>query len=288
MNRRAHVPESEAAAPAQAIMADLQTWNRQRWLYAILAGLTLHIALIWFFGRGPDPASGIPKPASTLHFATDPNAALTLAQFPDLHDAALLPMPGAHGFSLEGWLEFQPLSHILTDWTNAPRWLAPDATALGAQFNRLVDDSASLPQHAGDKPAPPLTDNRLLVSNIHTRQKSVLRLEGPLAQAGRSLLNPPELPSWTHSDLITNTVVQLLVDWQGWVFSTALIASSGSAEADQWALRRAKALNWTPDAVRPTPPIHPAPAEALTLGKLVFQWHTLPQSAELSTARVVP
>ena len=64
--------------------------------------------------------------------------------------------------------------------------------------------------------------------------RSTLRLAGGLAN--RRLLNPPELRAWPASDLLTNSVVQVLVNADGNVMSLNLLAGSGSPKADQFAL----------------------------------------------------
>jgi hypothetical protein len=101
------------------------------------------------------------------------------------------------------------------------------------------------------------------------RTASELRVEGELAR--RPLITRPALRSWTNSDLLSNTVVRLLVDAHGYPQTATLLSGSGSVEADQFALRTAAQARFAPLprlAVRPS-------ASRLEWGNLIFEWHTL-------------
>jgi TonB family protein len=63
--------------------------------------------------------------------------------------------------------------------------------------------------------------------------------------------------------VIAPSVVQVLVDPSGDVASTALLESSGFKDADDKALELARAARF-------------APSSQLTLGELIFNWHTVP------------
>ena len=66
------------------------------------------------------------------------------------------------------------------------------------------------------KPAPELTAPAALEIETAPAVRSTLRLTGDLAN--RRWLNPPELRSEPAGDLLTNSVVQVLVDAAGNVF----------------------------------------------------------------------
>jgi len=69
------------------------------------------------------------------------------------------------------------------------------------------------------------------------------------------------------ADLLTNTVVQVLVDADGNVVSPALLPpGSGDSRADQRALEVARTARFQP--LRGSSP-------ALTVGVLVFEWRTV-------------
>ena len=79
-----------------------------------------------------------------------------------------------------------------------------------------------------------------------------MRLEGDLAQ--RRLLAPLDLRSWTSRDILTNSVVRLLVDAEGLPLSVTLLSGSGAQEADQHALDQAKAARFEPLSRNPAGP----------------------------------
>ena len=100
-------------------------------------------------------------------------------------------------------------------------------------------------------------------------ETSTLRIEGDLAR--RPLLTPMKLPSWPYADVIAPSKVQVLVNAAGEVVSAVLLPSDNSgevhdADADQRALELARAARF-------------APASDLTIGKLIFNWCTVPPPA---------
>jgi hypothetical protein len=103
---------------------------------------------------------------------------------------------------------------------------------------------------------------------------SRLRVEGDLAQL--RLLTPLHLPPQTNADILTNTVVQMVVDAQGYPFSSVILAGqgSGSSEADQMALTNfSKAIRFAP--VEEAGPGMIAPDKMIS-GRLIFEWQTVP------------
>jgi TonB family protein len=109
---------------------------------------------------------------------------------------------------------------------------------------------------------------------MSARDQSSWRLEGDLQK--RVLQTPLSLPAWAHSEVLTNTVVRLLVDADGRVFSAPiLLTSSNHKPADDHALAAARSLRFEPinraSAASPKP--------ALTSGTLVFEWQTVPAPA---------
>jgi hypothetical protein len=101
---------------------------------------------------------------------------------------------------------------------------------------------------------------------------STLRVEGDLSRL--RLLTPPQLPPQTNADLLTNTVVQLLVDARGNPFSPIVLSSSGSPAADAMALTNfAKAVRFAPAQAAA---LGTVPPDTMTMGKLIFQWQTIP------------
>ena len=92
--------------------------------------------------------------------------------------------------------------------------------------------------------------------------------------AARLLQPPPLLPAWTNADLLPDTVVQLRLDAMGTVLSCVLVARSGLAEADTFAVELARRLRFR--ALATTPRHRPGPVPPLVTGQATFRWQALP------------
>jgi TonB family protein len=246
-------------------------WTPRRWFYAIAVSLVVQVGLLFYLGERHQ-APVLPARFRTANYlAGGPEAEEQLKRLPTLTDPTLFALPSQHGFSARAWLSFQPLQYRLADWSEPPRWLEVDTTQLGRISSQLVLTNIAPPMLIADKPLPRLIGSIPAVPALSVRDRSVARAEGDLAR--RRWLDRPELPSWPHStDLLTNTVVQLTVDASGRALSAVLLAGSGLAAADQFALEVAKAARFAPwprkrDA---------AAQDALTSGRMVFLWHTTP------------
>jgi len=142
---------------------------------------------------------------------------------------------------------------------------------LGRDFRRFVQTNQPRVFTFAANVAPALAEPATEGHGPTTAPPSTLRVEGALAN--RRLLNPPTLQPWPHPDLLTNSVVQVLVDGDGDVFSQVLLARSGKKEADDDALAVARSAQFEPV---PRNSRGPGLAPALTWGTLVFEWQTLP------------
>jgi TonB family protein len=89
-----------------------------------------------------------------------------------------------------------------------------------------------------------------------------------------------ELPDPTNSDILTNTIVQMVVNTQGWPISFTLLSSSGLSAADESALGLARGLRFDPLPGGETDQNSSASSlSRLAWGTLVFTWHTQPPAA---------
>src|SRR5206468_1660290 len=80
-------------------------------------------------------------------------------------------------------------------------------------------------------------------------ETSAMRINGALTS--RKLLAIPNLPSWGSTNLLTNTVIRLMVDSEGLPRSQSLLIRSGATEADDYALRTARDLRFEPVILPP-------------------------------------
>ena len=243
----------------------MPTWSRQRWCVAIVFVLMLQAALVFLLERH----STVTRRKTVVVPLVRLRENIALETFA-VSDPTVFVLPHQRGFSGEAWLNNLPsLDFQPAEWTEPPRTLSFASGALDANFQELVAANSTSPFEtiATIEPAwsVPLSDP---VETV--RAESTLRIEGPLAQ--RLLLTPPQLPAWPSADLVTNSVVQLLVDAQGRAISPVLLAPGirlkKQEEADNTALEMAKAAQF--ESVAPG---------TLTVGTMTFEWQTLPPAS---------
>ena len=246
-----------------------QPWSRRRWWWLVLLFFGTQVTVVYWLGeRGPvkqRPAA----PEQTLRFLpTVPGEWLAL------NDPTLFALPHRQGFSASAWLNLPELAAPRFAWTEDPRWLSwPEFTAGGF-------DSAPAGRGPGGEvriPSLPPSDLPLaeLPPTLPLTVRSRLRLEGPLA--ARSLLTPFQLSDPTNSDILTNTVIQMVVDALGRPRSFTLLGSSGLPRADEAALGFARTARFAPlPGAETEPDTSPASLARLAWGTLSFDWHTLP------------
>lgn len=176
-----------------------------------------------------------------------------------------LAFAGAHerGFSAHAWLKKPEMQLALGNSTPAPTFLT---------FNRAL---AELPRSRDFRGLPnELPFVQFAISNELPRA-SKLQIQGAIA--GRPLLTNIIPPLQYTSEIISNTVVQVALQPDGFPFSARIVSGSGSRGADLTALQMANNARFAPLSPKERSPI------SLQWGELVFQWHTaLPPSTNAS------
>jgi TonB family protein len=123
-----------------------------------------------------------------------------------------------------------------------------------------------------EKPVPELV--RREVSPVRLPERSLVRVEGDLARL--EWLTPLSAPSITHSNVLTETVVQLIVHPAGQVLSAIILKSSGLRSADQQALALARDARFVPlqqsDGT--------GQDDRWTRGRLIIHWRTVAPPAK--------
>lgn len=244
-------------AASSEIEKDLVRWSRMRWAAIVIAILVAQGALLLKAPRPIVPASREPVASTQIRFAQrGMNPELSDLQRPTLFASA-----SSKGFSGRAWLAKAP-------------WSPPDENGLPrAEFLRLEDaraiDSSASP---GWEPAPayfsharPLARPDIFESPSNPPDEpSRFRLEG---LENRALLSTPQVPVHYSTDALRPTVLQILVDDEGAVFSARVLNSSGSKTADSEALNLARKARFES---RP-----PGQEQGITPGKIIFEWRTL-------------
>jgi hypothetical protein len=239
-------------------------WPLNRWLILIALVCAAHVGLLVMFGARKQI---VPRPvteAPTLKLAGGSDGLLAL------NDPTLFALPHSGDFVTAMWSQAPVVRRPSFRWTEAPRWLPLSADGLMTVFDRFMQTNlvTSLPLQL--KPPVKLSTPSQPIGPA-LAQVSTMRVEGDLTQ--RRLLTLISLPSWPYADVIAPSRVQLLVDEAGNVVSAVLLPSNNNLEAlshydaaDQRALEFARAARF-------------APAPLLTIGQLIFTWHTVPLPA---------
>jgi hypothetical protein len=210
-----------------------------------------------------------PARAPVLQFVGDASSELLA-----LLDPTLFALPHRQGFSAQAWRISRPSPETPSaSPAEPPEYLALPIPQPGAGFDRFVAANRFALAPPRSESAPDLALPNLFSSPLPTAPSTV-RIEGVLAQ--RKLLQPFNVPSWPHTEILSNTVVQIVVDTAGRTVSPgALLTGSGLKEADQFALKLARAAHFQPlvasDRIQASD--HTGP---LTWGRLVFEWQTVP------------
>jgi TonB family protein len=247
-----------ATAPPVEIEKDLVRWSQARWTTVVIGIFAAQATFLILTGEPPiHPRSANPK-EPILSFASE--TAVPSGEFP-LDNPTLFAGANQRGFSGNAWMRRVPRI-ISTGDRLLPRvsFLAlADAGPLHSS-----EPKADLPtfHHGRSNPEPSLAALSTLISQVHSK----LRVED-LSPA--ELLSIPALPEQFATDAVGSTVVQILVDTEGAVFSARVWSSSGSKSADNDALhlaRKARFQRRTDASAGPG---------VMASGKLIFDWHSL-------------
>jgi hypothetical protein len=258
--------------------AALAPWPRRRWWFLIGLVFSAQVGLIFLLS---DKSAGHPRPlGAALGFRLAPP---TAAELLTLNDPTLFALPHQRGFSGSAWLEVPAQKLPRFDWTEEPRWLPLPLEQLGAAFHLFMGTNdfgsgAVLAEAESELTLPEAAPIQVL------REKSTFQLAGGLAR--RRLITPVELPSWQHTDVLTNTVVRLVVDAAGQTVSAALVRRCGHKEADEHALKQASGARFEAlDAGGPRAATNRP--EQFIWGEMIFEWHTMPVPATNAPAATV-
>jgi hypothetical protein len=251
-------------------------WPGVRLWSAITLVFGLQIALVYRLEDHSPPAPRRSVPAPVLRLTDDPPGGLLA-----FDDPTLLVLPHREGFSGAAWLGIPVPAFPVRNWAPPMHWLQLDPTRLGAGFKSFVETNVLARFQTIPAPQPELLVPELTRSPPAS-SPSTVRIEGNLAK--RQLLSKFDLPFWTGTDVLTNSVVQVLVGPQGNTFSALLLPagngskSAGQQTADQTALDLARTARFEP--VRSSGAVnHRMAMSDMTMGTLIFEWQTLPVPA---------
>jgi len=241
-------------------------WSPYQWWSVVAAVLVIQLGLIFWLGdQGPVPPLSATPGLALQMAAAFPNELLALT------DPTLLALPHREAFAGQAWLGVPTVGYRPFEWSEPPHWLNLPVEHLGAAFHSFLTTNQFAPPETFARHEPDLLfpDNGNLPENAPASTPRVL---GDLAY--RALLTPLNPCSWTNSEILTNTIVQLLVDPDGRPYFASLLWKSGSPEADRFALKQAWGARF---AAAPRSGERRAnPVADLSWGQIVFDWQTLP------------
>jgi hypothetical protein len=242
-------------------------WTLRRWIHAIVVTLAIQVAIIIVVGRRTVPANSRPTFPTKVRLVADP-ASESLRDLMTVTDPAHFALPSLHGFSGAAWLRYPLLQHTPVERTEVPHWLELNPDRLAYQFVDFVSTNKLPAVLMVDVPLPSAARYEANYPPETVAPMSQIRLEGGLVR--RTLLHRSELPSWPHTEILSNTTVRAIVDAAGWVFSATLVARSGLPAADEYATRLVENARFAPL------PSTRDQSDEFTWGTFVFSWHTRP------------
>lgn len=241
------------------------TFRLKMWL-AVAVVFAAQVGLLFWLGN-PPPIKHFQPPAVPMIYTADRRSQDLLA----LYDPTLFILPNQDNFSGDAWLKMSPRKFSPTNWTEPARPLELPQEQLGAAFVAFMQTNRPLrfrpriesgldTAEATPPPLPPISvPSRMFV-------------EGDLAKL--RLLTPLHLPPQTNSDILTNTVIRMVADAQGYPYSSVIWAKSGNDDADALALTNfARAVRFSPPEVEA---LRAVPTNKMVSGQLVFEWQTVP------------
>ncbi len=244
--------ENRPAGPTQR-----EGWSRHRWQTLILLVFAAQLALVFLFGEKKPVTPRTVTRVPALQLANDADELLAL------NDPTLFALPHQRDFAAAVWLQMPDVKPPPFRYTEPPRWLPLSADRLGATFDRLMQTNIFASYPLDFKPALALSTPVLPYEPL-LPQHSTMAIQGELAQ--RQLPASISLTNWPYADVLAPCVVQVLVNAAGNVVSAVLLKSSDYKDADDKALTLARTLRFKPST-------------ALTLGRIIFNWHTVPPTA---------
>ena len=231
-----------------------------RWGFWVLVVFGLQTGFVLWVSRQTPPRMGS-KPISGIQLIEGVNHKL-------LHEMAhedpeLLSQPNPQGFS-EIWLKPRPLVHHPYRWSPPDIELPYPSNLVYAPLYAALASNAPPRAVAFLKPQPKLSP--MDVPSLELRRSNWLEITGDLKnrQLAKSV---PLISTWIHKELLKPTIIQVMVDANGVVFTGSLIGLSGYDIADKVALEIAL------QTVRFQRLTNASPDAPLTTGDLIFHWH---------------
>lgn len=241
------------------IERDLIRWSRVRWGLIVAAVLGAQGLLFLANRQRPTPLPTPNTKEPALSFVGD---STVIAEPLALEDPTLFASANPRGFSGAAWMIRNGSANNEAEALPAPAFLSlQEARGLREDGPRA---QFTLVRHERPEPEPAATD---AAPKERFWDRSELKADGP-----RELRSAPTLPVQFARDVVRSSVVEVLIDADGTVFSARLQGSSGSKSADNDALSLARKVRFQPTLDGQT-------GDRISLQELIFDWKALPPGA---------
>ncbi|MDB6024677.1 MAG: hypothetical protein JWM68_900 [Verrucomicrobiales bacterium] len=238
-------------------------WSARRWCCTILILFCVQVLAVFLISH-KGSSKNVEKTKTTFRLLTKPLSEVEAFSSLFATDPTVFVLASSRGFSGGTWLKMPAQDYAIADWDEPARWLELNREQLGSVFtNFLRGTEVSSLQIAEKLPA------RFAAAEESPRNPTASRflIEGALNK--RPLLSSLNPPVWPHTDILRNSIVQISVSGAGDVVLARLLSRSGFSAADQKAVAIARELRFKPVN-------NGDGASNLTIGKVIFQWETVP------------
>ncbi len=234
-------------------------WSPVRW--GLVSGLVFLIQAFLLIRFSKWPGSPPPPLPNPLRLELPASSALSpnlSDEFPGA-DPTYLALPGRDAFSRSAEAAIPRAEYRPTEYKEAAVWMKPSPEI------RLPTFPPPEPPHL---PQPPI---RLTGERMASRllpEASWVETRMP----GRKLTSPIIPPTWTTTDILRPTLIEVAVTAFGEVISARLIDSNGLAVADEAAMELARRARFEP--LPPGQSLAADRGDVVGWEWLVFHWHT--------------
>lgn len=241
---------------------DADHWTPRRWAAVSGGVFAIQILLILLLSNRSQPLPRQPRTGFRVTMAGDLTQDPRMAGLPLPADPTLFALSSGREFTGAAWKRAPASGARLPEWADrSPATGTRLPTGLGEAPSAFLRSNTP-PALAGLSRSPGSMEG-LASDKTPVRNQSALRLDATLTQRG--LLGSATVPSWPHTDLLTNTVISLTIDRRGYAVSASTRQGSGSPGADRKALEIARGLRFS--SIKDN---------RLEQGSVAFEWHTLP------------
>jgi len=242
-------------------------WPWRRWCFLVTLVFTLQVGAIYWLSDNSPIRPRPPGTAPTLRLSGNSDSEVLA-----LSDPTLFALPHREAFSGDAWLKMPSTPTVAFTWTEPPRWLIIATQELGASFHRVLESYSFDQLQTAPHSEPELTLPRIPPGG-EVPSRSTFRLLGALA--ARRLVAPFDVPPWPNNDILTNTIVKVLVTAEGVPVSAAVLSSSGLKAADDFAREQVRSARFE-SVVTDGPQRSTNTPAGLTIGEILFEWQTVP------------